>query len=68
MKTVIPYYYKSDVLICTSFVEGLSLSILEAMSIGLPIISTDTGGVNEQIVSEENGYIIENNNPLHFIK
>ncbi len=64
-KAVIPYYYKSDVLICTSFVEGLSLSILEAMSIGLPIISTDTGGVNEQIVSEENGYIIENNNPLH---
>ena len=58
------YYYESDLLICTSFIEGLSLSILEAMSIGLPIISTDTGGVNEQVINNQNGFIIKNNDPI----
>jgi glycosyltransferase involved in cell wall biosynthesis len=59
-----PYYYDSDLLICTSFVEGFPLSILEAMSIGLPIISTNVGGVNEQIDDGINGFLIEINNPL----
>lgn len=57
------YYYRSDLLICTSFIEGLSLSILEAMSIGLPIISTNTGGVNEQVFNNINGFVIKNNDP-----
>ena len=59
---VIPYYYNNDLLICSSFVEGFSLSILEAMSVGLPIISTDTGGVNEQIKNGKNGFVVKNNN------
>ena len=63
IKDTTPYYYENDLLICTSFVEGLPLSILEGMSIGLPIISTNVGGVNEQIEDGINGFLIEINDP-----
>jgi len=64
IEDTMPYYYGSDLLICSSFVEGLPISILEAMSVGLPIISTNVGGVNEQIDHGINGFLIETNNPL----
>ena len=64
IEDTMPYYYGSDLLICSSFVEGLPISILEAMSVGLPIISTNVGGVDEQIDHGINGFLIETNNPL----
>jgi glycosyltransferase involved in cell wall biosynthesis len=46
---VISYMYKSDVLVLTSNKEGMSNVILEAMSIGLPIIATKAGAIKLQI-------------------
>lgn len=40
---------QSDVFVLLSNWEGLPLTILEAMSAGLPIIASDVGGVNETI-------------------
>lgn len=39
------------------------ISILEAMSYGLPVVSTDEGAISELIVDKKTGYIIEKNNP-----
>lgn len=36
-----------DMYLCTSKYEGISLSILEAMSHGLPVLATDVGGNHE---------------------
>jgi len=41
-KNVFPYLKKSSIFVLSSNYEGFSLSILEAMSQGLPIISTNT--------------------------
>lgn len=38
---------------------GLSLSILEAMSIGKPILATAAGGIPEAIVNDENGILVD---------
>lgn len=38
--------------------EGLPLSILEAMQCGLPIITSDVGGVKEAVKQSENGFVI----------
>ena len=46
----------ADMYISTSLVEGLPLSILEAMSNSLPIIATPTGGVTD-IVKGSNGIL-----------
>lgn len=47
----------SDVYILPSFNEGLPISILEAMSYGMPIISTPVGGIPE-VVDETNGVLV----------
>lgn len=45
-----------DVFILPSYSEGLPISILEAMSYGLPIVSTTVGGIPELV--RGNGYLI----------
>lgn len=46
-----------DVFALTSVKEGLSNSILEAMSCGLPVIASDVGGNSELVRPEETGYL-----------
>lgn len=50
---------KSDVLVLPSYNEGLPIAILEAMSYGLPIISTNVGSIAEAVKEKENGFLIE---------
>ena len=45
-----------------SYNEGLPVSILEAISYGIPVISTDVGSINEAVLNNFNGYLIEPGN------
>ena len=47
-----------DVLCLMSQWEGLPMSILEAMSLGIPVIATDVGGVSEAVRHGETGLIV----------
>lgn len=51
---------KADLLMLPSNYEGLPMVILEAMSFGKPIVSSDVGGVSEIVRNEINGYTLEN--------
>lgn len=51
------YYAISDVYVQSSHREALPMSILEAMAAGLPIISTDVGGIRD--VVSGNGFLIK---------
>lgn len=53
---------KSDIYILPSYKEGLPISILEAMSYGQAIISTNVGGIPEIVIPEKNGILIEPGN------
>jgi glycosyltransferase involved in cell wall biosynthesis len=48
-----------DIFVLPSYNEGLPISILEAMSYGMPIISTAVGGIPEIIINNENGFLIK---------
>jgi len=48
----------SDIYILPSHAEGLPISILEAMSAGLAIVSTNVGAIPEVIENGVNGYLI----------
>jgi len=48
-----------DIYICSSVKEGLPYSVLEAMQAGLPIISTNVGGVPEMIENNKTGLLIK---------
>nr|WP_263324735.1 glycosyltransferase family 4 protein [Neobacillus sp. Marseille-Q6967] len=49
---------QSDVLILPSDTEGMPLTIIEAMSAGVPAIATNVGGVPELIVDGKTGFLI----------
>ncbi|MBK8563698.1 MAG: glycosyltransferase family 4 protein [Saprospiraceae bacterium] len=42
--------------------EGVPRSILEAMAMGKPVITTDTAGCRDTVVHGENGYLVPVNN------
>ena len=56
-----------DIYIQPSVTEGFPLSVLEAMASGLPVISSDAGGLKEMIHNKENGitYRTGDLNALH---
>lgn len=48
-----------DVFILCSYIEGLPLTPIEAFSQKIPVIGTNIGGTNEEIVDGVNGYLIK---------
>ena len=48
----------SDILILPSYNEGLPIAILEAMSYGMPIISTPVGGIPVVVKDHQNGILV----------
>lgn len=56
----LPYYNEADALIISSDSEGGPVVLLEAMRVGLPIISTNVGYVTD-FVNKDSGIIIEKN-------
>lgn len=54
---------KHDVLVLPSIEEGIANVVLEAMQLGLPVVSTDCGGMNEVILNGDNGFIVPVRNP-----
>lgn len=55
------FYKKIDCLIMTSEMEGLPNVILEALASGLPVISTDVGGISD-VLSNTNSFLFNKNN------
>jgi glycosyltransferase involved in cell wall biosynthesis len=50
---------RTDVYTLPSYNEGLPGSVLEAMSAGLPCVSTPVGGIPEAVIDGETGYLVE---------
>ena len=60
----LPYYKLFDVFVLPSGEpEPFGGVIMEAMSLGLPVIGSNAGGTTEQIATKQNGYLFENKNP-----
>lgn len=55
----IEVFRKTDIYVLPSYNEGLPGSILEAMAVGVPIISTPVGGIPEAVINDKNGYLIK---------
>ncbi|MBC2704234.1 glycosyltransferase [Desulfobacula sp.] len=59
---------KLNLFLMTSFHEGFSIALLEAMVSRLPIIATDVGGNGEAIVHKKSGVLIPPNNVTKVIE
>ena len=53
-----PYYEAMDIFMMSSSFEGLPIALLEAMSMGCAIVSTDAGGIKEVLKNNENGIMV----------
>lgn len=59
----VPFYLNQiDYYINSSFSEAMPISILEALSIGKPIIASDVGGIPEIVENGYNGILVDFNN------
>lgn len=59
-KNPYPFVKHADLFGILSLYEGLALVIAESLTLGTPVISTRSGGV-EEVLSSEYGWIIDNN-------
>ena len=51
------YYHEADLFVQSSVLECLPLALFQAMSLGLPIVTTDVNGCVEAIEDGKHGYV-----------
>ena len=59
-------FYKTqnlDLFLLLSLSEGRPVSIMEAMSVGLPVFATNVGGIPELVANNINGNLVDINSP-----
>lgn len=59
-KEMAAYYHASDAFVLPSKREGLGMAALEAMSAGLPLISSDAGGIKDYSEDGVTGIVLPN--------
>lgn len=52
-----------DVFVIPSIAEGLSITTIEAMAAGLPVVAARVGGLPELVREGQNGYLVEPRDP-----
>lgn len=69
VKNVADYLEESNVVVLPSYLrEGIPRTLLEALAVGRPIITTEVRGCRETVVNGENGYLIHPKNVEELIK
>jgi glycosyltransferase involved in cell wall biosynthesis len=54
---------KADVFLLSSLSEGISNAVLEAMACGLPVVTTDCGGMREAVTDAVEGFVVPVRDP-----
>lgn len=59
---------KGDIIVLPSLQEGFPNVILEAMSLGIPVIATRVGGIPDIIKHGKTGFLVEPRNPHEIVR
>lgn len=51
-------FEQSQIMVLPSYNEGLPISVLEAISYGMPVIATDVGDIKSAVHDNENGFTV----------
>jgi glycosyltransferase involved in cell wall biosynthesis len=52
-------YQAADIFAFSTFYENLPFAVLEALSTGLPVVTTNVGGIPEMIENGKNGFLVQ---------
>ena len=61
-KVMADFYRAADVFIHAAQADNFPCTVLEAQACGTPVIATDVGGVAEQIIPGQTGFLVERGN------
>lgn len=62
VKDIGPFNAGMDIICLTSDNEGTPVSLIEAQAGGVPIVTTDVGGVKDILLEGQTGYVVPKNN------
>jgi glycosyltransferase involved in cell wall biosynthesis len=60
LETILP---ELDMVICSSRNEGTPVALIEAMAAGVPVLSTDVGGVGDLVTHGTTGWLVPAGDP-----
>lgn len=60
---ILQFFRVGDIFVLPSYVEGLPISLLEAMAIGLPCISTNVFAIPEAVKDDRTGVLVKAGDP-----
>ena len=58
------YIQLADVFVLPTNYEGVPVVIIDALSYGKPVVSSNVGGISEIVLNDQNGFVIENDDKL----
>ena len=68
VEDITEYYRNIDLYINTSVHEGIPMTVLEAMSYGIPVIAPEIGGIKEIIKNGSEGFLVNGRDPKKYAK
>lgn len=57
--SLLAFYQRATLMLISSYQEGLNIAGLEALAHGVPVISTDCGGIRDYVINDKTGYVVE---------
>lgn len=61
------YIQLADLFVLPTNYEGIPIVVIDALSYGKPVVSSDVGGISEIVLNGQNGYVINDNDNNDFV-
>ncbi len=60
---VVNLYAKADIMLNPTHVDNMPNSVLEALAVGIPVVTTDVGGIPYIVTDKHTALLVDDNNP-----